>query len=137
VAKVDTGFCGACARPFHYSLIHNGFADSTYAYCDTCGMTAFVSAWDKSIPRAAKLKVHGPINPEAEKLLAPCACGGIFRADALPRCPHCSVPLSADGAAQYLEENAPGTVKGWRWQRSWQGLYAIVIEGRSCKGRWR
>ena len=137
MAKLDTGNCDACARPFRYSLLHNGFADSAYAYCDKCGMTAFISAWDKAIPLAAKLKAHGPINPEAEILLAPCVCGGTFRADASPRCPHCSVPLSADGAAKYIEENASGTSKGWRWQRSWQGLYAIVIEGRSCKGSWR
>jgi hypothetical protein len=34
-------------------------------------MTVFVSAWDKDIP-AAKLKAHGPANPEAEAMLAPC-----------------------------------------------------------------
>jgi hypothetical protein len=60
LAKVDTGTCNACARPFRYSLLHSGFADSAYAYCDKCGMTAFVSAWNKAIPLAAKLKAQGP-----------------------------------------------------------------------------
>jgi hypothetical protein len=100
-------------------------------------MTVFASAWDKDVPPAAKLKVHGPINPEAEMLLSACPCGGVFRADASPRCPRCSERLSADGAAKYIEENAPGTAKGWLWQRSWQGLYAIIVEGRSIEASWR
>ena len=137
LAKLDTGECDTCLQAFHYALIHNGFNDSAFAYCDQCGMTVLVSAWDRDTPAAAKLKVHGPVNPEAEAMLAPCPCGGAFRANALPRCPHCSVELSADVAANYIEANAPGTAKGWRWQRSWQGLYAVIVEGRSTKGRWR
>jgi len=38
--------------------------------------------------------------------------------------------LSAVTATSYIESNAPGTKKGWRWQRNWSGLYGIVIEGR-------
>jgi len=137
MTKVDTGVCEVCRQSFNYLLIHNGFGDTAYAYCDKCGRTAFVSGWSKNIPVAAKLKLHGPVNPEAEALLAPCSCGGAFRAGATPRCPHCRSPLSAELATVYLEANAPGTAKGWRWQRSWQGLYAIVIDGNSTKDPWR
>ena len=136
MAKTDTGVCEACLQTFGYSLIHNGFNDTAYAYCDKCGATAFVSGWSKETPPAAKLKVHGPINSEAEILLAPCACGGAFRGTASPRCPHCQKPLSAELATVYIEPNAPGTQKGWKWQRSWQGLYAIIVEGKSSKALW-
>jgi hypothetical protein len=91
MTKVDTGVCEVCGQSFNYLLIHNGFGDTAYAYCDKCGRTAFVSGWSKNIPVAAKLKLHGPVNPEAEALLAPCSCGGAFRAGATPRCPHCGV----------------------------------------------
>jgi hypothetical protein len=33
-------------------------------------------------------------------------------------------------ATAYIEINAPGTKKGWRWQRNWQATYCIVIENR-------
>jgi hypothetical protein len=135
--NASTGICESCRQSFHYSLVHNGFGDTAYAYCDRCGTTALVSGWDKGVPPAANLKVHGPINPEAEALLMPCECGGAFRSDASPRCPHCVRPLSAEVATAYIEDNAPGTAIGWRWQRSWRGLYAMVVEGKSTKGNWR
>src|ERR1700756_1562737 len=115
MTKVDTGVCEACHQSFNYSLVHNGFGDTAYAYCDKCGRTAFVSGWSKDIPVAAKLKLHGRVNPEAEAFLAPGACGGVFRAGAPPRCPGGRTPLPAGLAAVYLEANAPGTAKGWRW----------------------
>jgi hypothetical protein len=45
--------------------------------------------------------------------------------------------LSSTAASEYLESNAPGTAKGWKWQRSWSSLYCIVIEGKSAKDPWR
>jgi uncharacterized paraquat-inducible protein A len=96
VANQETGVCEGCRLAFSYSLIHNGFGDTAYAYCDKCGTTVFVSGWRKDIPAAGKLRVHGPVNPEAEALLAPCQCGGNFRASAGPRCPHCERQLSAE-----------------------------------------
>jgi len=45
--------------------------------------------------------------------------------------------LSAERAAAYIEKNAPGTKKGWRWQQSWHGMYCVIIEGRSTKNNWR
>jgi hypothetical protein len=44
--------------------------------------------------------------------------------------------LSAEVATGYIEKNAPGTSKGWRWQRDWQGTYCIVIEGRRIDNNW-
>src|ERR1700720_1205354 len=123
MADIDTGNCESCASHFQYELLHNGFGDTAYAYCERCGRTALLSCWYSNIPPEAHLKVHGPVNIEAESLLAPCECGGAFRAAGSPRCPKCHVALSAEASMSFIEANAPGTVKGWRWQRSWQGLY--------------
>ena len=43
-----TGTCESCGHSFDYMLIHNGFNDSAFAYCDSCGMTAL---FDRGVPR--------------------------------------------------------------------------------------
>lgn len=128
--------CDACHAQFSYYLIHNGFNDSAYAYCDTCGQTALLSGWAGNIPKDVDLRIHQPIAPELEEHLAACSCGGRFRAHASPRCPHCRHPLAAASLTHQIEENAPGTKGGWRWQQDWSGLYAIVIEDRMTRDNW-
>jgi hypothetical protein len=129
------GTCESCGRTFSYRLIHNGFNDSAFAYCDRCGCEATLSGWHKA--PEAQLKVHGPVNPEAEALLQPCSCGGTFRATASPRCPHCHTALSPEAARSYIEAHAPGTANGWRWQGAWSGLYSVIVEGRWVQDNWR
>lgn len=99
-------------------------------------MTGFMSAYREDIPQAARFANFGPVSAETEAMLVPCACGGKFRRDASPRCPMCKSKLSAEQATWWLERDAPGTAAGWRWQRSWAGLYALVIEHRSMDLRW-
>ena len=130
------GTCEHCRRTFHYQLAHNGFGDSAYAYCDRCGYTVTVDAWSRH-PADLQLQYQRPLPPEAEPFLKPCPCGGKFRADAEPRCPHCNLPLSARLAASYIEANAPGTAKGWRWDRRWNGVYSIIIERRAVANWWK
>ena len=133
----DTAWCESCRVGFTYFLVHNGFNDSAYAYCDTCGMTALLSGWSKKIPAGVNLKIHEVISESVEPFLQKCTCGGTFRRDASPRCPRCNSKLSATEAAKYIEANAPGAKKGWRWQRNWQGLYCITIEGRVVNDNWK
>ena len=130
----DKGTCEHCHRDFGYFLVHNGFNDSTYAYCEKCGQTALLDGW--KMPKGLTVKIHQSITSEAESFLKLCPCGGTFRSNANPRCPHCLQPLSADAVAEFIERNAPGTVKGWRWQRNWTGLYCILIEDRVVKDNW-
>ena len=137
VVSPQHGVCETCRLKFEYSLIHNGFADTAYAYCDRCGTVTLLSGWYENIPKDAPLRVQGPIEAKTERWLQACACGGTFRRDASPRCPHCNSCLSAELATRYLERNAPGTKKGWRWQRSWLGTYSIVIAGRIVNNNWR
>jgi hypothetical protein len=131
----DIGTCERCKQRFSYALIHNGFNDSAYAYCNSCGCTAFFSAWSP-VPDGVSISFHQCITSDIEPYLKSCDCGGHFRAGAAPRCPHCKHPLAAEVAAEYLEANAPGTAKGWQWQRNWIGLYSIIVEGRSVKAPW-
>ncbi len=131
----DTGKCDSCSKSFQYDLLHNGFNESTYAYCNECGMLAILSAW--KVPTGIKLNAQQMIEPEIESYLAPCQCGGQFKAGASPRCPHCHIPLSTDKATKWIEANAPGTAKGWKWQRSWTGIYPISIEKHYVHECWK
>ena len=130
------GTCENCGTEFKAKLIHNGFNESAYTYCDKCGITGFIDGWRTDIPESAELKAHGKITEKTQSLLAPCKCGGTFRCDSSPRCPNCQSVLSATAAAQWIEEQSPGTEKGWRWQNSWEGLYAIVVNDRAEELRW-
>jgi hypothetical protein len=134
--KDGTLRCNACSSEFEYFLIHNGFNDSAYAYCDTCGTSTLLGIWAKNIPKAVTFKPHGPIDASIEPFLRPCSCGGHFRVGAVPRCPRCRSALSADGVTTTIEKNAPGTKVGWRWQRSWDGIYSIVIDRRYEEDNW-
>jgi hypothetical protein len=133
--KYDTGHCEHCKKTFGYYLIHNGFNESSYAYCNSCGMTALLDGW--KIPKGVQIPRHQNISAKIEPLLQPCKCGGTFKAGASPRCPHCREPLSATEAASYIEAQAEGAKKGWRWQRSWTELYCIIIEEKIAHDVWK
>ncbi len=81
------------------------------------------------MPALPDCPIQQEICAAMEPFLKPCECNGAFRRGSSPRCLHCKQPISAD-PAPYIETNAPGTAKGWRWQRNWTGLYCIVIEDR-------
>ena len=125
--KDGDGVCEHCQSRFEYLLCHCGMAESMYAYCDSCGRTAILSEWDKRMSRLPNCPGQQEICVAMEAYLLPCECGGGFRKGASPRCPHCKHALSAEIATSYIEANAPGTKKGWRWQRNWSSIYCIDI----------
>ena len=128
------GICEHCGKVFTYYLVHCGFSDSSYAYCDTCGSTALLSLWSPTYPVSVGTLPKGDpfqeISAEWEQYLRPCGCGGRFKKGATPRCPNCNRQLSPELAANYIEKNATGAKKGWQWQRSWSALYCIVIANK-------
>jgi hypothetical protein len=130
-----TGCCEYCNDTFHYRLIHNGFGDSAFGYCDKCSYTVLLSGWSP-VARRVSFQIQQRITPDLEPLLKPCPCGGAFRASADPRCPSCARVISATKATTYIERNAPGTAKGWRWQQSWSGIYSIVINEKIVQDWW-
>jgi hypothetical protein len=137
MTRVDGhGECEHCHHKFPYYLIHNGFNDSFYAYCDRCGRTALISSWvfvkERRLTEEQQRNLpQGQIARRLEADLSSCECGGRFLAGASPRCPACNEVLSPERAAEWIEANASGAKKGWRWQRSWSGLYCIVVNGLS------
>jgi hypothetical protein len=80
---------------------------------------------------------HRSITSKAEPYLAACECGGEFKAGAAPGCPHCKRELSATRAGAWIEANAPGAKKGWKWQNDWVSLYAIIIDHRFVRNPLR
>ena len=128
--EVSTGTCEHCRQQFGYWLLHCEFSDSIYAYCDLSGKSAVFSLWDKRM-------VHQEMCSGMEPYLMPCDCGGNFKKGSKPRCPHCNNNLSAEFASSYLERNAPGTQKGWRWQRDWTALDCIVVEDKWIESNFR
>jgi hypothetical protein len=135
--KKDIGTCDRCGKQFEYYLVHNGFNESAYAYCDKCGRSAILDYYSKSVPKGIGFGYGKEIDSAWERWLEPCECGGRYKGGAQPRCPHCGNELSAEAATQYLEANAPGAKGGWRWQRTWRGLYCIVINDRWVEDNWR
>lgn len=131
------GICEHCNRTFRYTLVHNGFNGSSYAYCGTCGLTALLSEWQLPPGLPVRVPPFAPISREVESFLEPCSCGGPSVSGACPRCPHCRAVLSAVHAADYIEAQAAGTAKGWRWQRDWEGCYCIIIENRVVNDNWK
>lgn len=125
------GQCEHCGKEFGYYLIHSGFNNSFYAYCATGGMTADFSLYDQRVPTNLRAsQAFQEICVELEPYIQSCVCGGSFKRGSASRCPHCTQPLSAQNAAVYIEGNAPGSSKGWHWQRNWHDTYCIVIENR-------
>lgn len=93
--------------------------------------------WDKRMPKLPNCPGHQEMCATMEPYLKPCDCGGRFKRGSLPRCPHCKTALSAELATGFIEQNAPGTKKGWRWQRNWSDIYCIVIENNSIHDNFR
>lgn len=135
--KDGDGICEHCHSHFEYWLCHCGMAESGYAYCESCGRTAILSEWDKRRPRLPDCPGQQEICAAMESYLLPCECGGSFKKGATPRCPHCNQVLSAELATVYIEANAPGAKKGWRWQRNWSGIYCIVVEEKRVMDNFR
>ena len=131
--KDGEGQCNSCGSLFPYFLIHNGFNESAYAYCSGCGMTCILDTGYEDRPGIPR---HRSVEAAGERKIAPCICGGKFRAGALPRCPHCRVALDATKVTEFIERNALGAKLGWRWQKNWVGLYCIVIDARYVINNW-
>jgi hypothetical protein len=128
------GLCRACGTHFRFDLIHNGFNDSSFAYCGMCGRTALCSHW--KWPPSVPLAGYGPLQPEHTTHLRRCACGGYFHTHAMPRCPSCRSAFDPVEAASWIEAAAGSTGRGWRWQRTWQGLYAVSVGEPALTDPW-
>jgi hypothetical protein len=126
------GSCEHCGQNFNFGILHVGMEEMSYAYCNACGRAAILSCWSRRWPKGIKC-TQAEIAREMEAHLKLCECGGKFAKGNSPRCPRCNQILSPEKAAEYIESQSPGARKGWRWQRTWNGVYCAVIEDRKVK----
>ena len=91
-----TGSCDHCW--WHLQLPTDsqyGFNESAYAYCNQCSFTVLLSGWaGHPAARRVNLRIHERMTPDVEPLLKRCPCGGVFLAEADPKCPRCAQTLS-------------------------------------------
>lgn len=126
--KPHTGSCDLCRRRFAFELVHSGMNRCAYAYCSECGIAGLLEARPAKRLRGER---HGMISSCIEAALAPCGCGGRFLSGSAPRCPACRETLDPDQASAYIDPAVQPVAAGWKWQKSWQGLYCIVVEKRT------
>ncbi len=132
------GDCEHCGQAYRYSLLHAGFGDCSYAYCDCCGQLAtfsYSSSFLLSMPRI--VSPHQVIDAAWEPFIRSCTCGGTFRREASPRCVVCTQPLSALYATGHFEHNFASNGRNWRWQRNWTDTYCLEIEDPTQPGAMR
>jgi hypothetical protein len=132
------GDCEHCCRVYNYSLLHAGFGDFSYAYCDSCGILAtfnYSSSFFLSLPRLTNQ--HQVIEQSWEPFILPCGCGGHFRGGVSPRCVFCHEAFSAEYAAHHVERNSVGAGRGWRWQKNWTDVYCMALEDPQNPGTLR
>lgn len=132
----DIGSCENCNQRFSYALIHNGFNDSAYAYCDTCGCVAS-SLLGREPPTASRFASTARLPRTSSGTLIDVAAGVSFelkhRRDARIADTHSRLMSPPD----ILRRMRQGPRKDGAGNVNWQGLYCIIVEGRSIKAPWK
>lgn len=131
------GWCDKCRIEFNFSAIHNGFNETTYAYCDTCGKTCFLEEYFKEIPEKCKwffdtAQRYEKISERLEPYLEKCSCGGNFRRNAVPRCPQCRQKLDPLEVNKHVKSD-----EKYKWQNDWTGIYAMIIKDNKVYNNWK
>jgi hypothetical protein len=131
------GFCERCGAMFSCRLVNDERNGSEHYFCQLCGRTAIVSVTEMEARFGDRERsVLGFEIFVVEDNLANCECGGRFKMLGAPRCPSCRKVLSAPLATRWIEGNAQAAHSGRRWQRTWSGLFAIVIGERVVVDPW-
>lgn len=96
--------CQACKGQIRVEVYHLGFSDMDCMYCDSCPSVLLLvdhARLEHRVgPRPAQRAGEAgweewnrhllPYFAKLESLFRPCACGGSYRAWAVPRCPKCN-----------------------------------------------
>jgi uncharacterized protein with PIN domain len=92
--------CPECNYEINVSypdIIHSGFNDSGFLYCDRSGDLLTWGIYDKRYRELVGDVAPWDLNEEEKKViesaLIQCPCGGTFKFAALPRCPNCNSVL--------------------------------------------
>lgn len=80
------------------NIIHSGFNDSGFMYCDNCPNILTWSIYDRNYEKLVNGKVPWLLNDSEKNLIEEsvikCESGGNFRFSAKPRCPNCNNIIS-------------------------------------------
>lgn len=87
--------CGKNIRLKQKYPYHAGFSDVGFLYCNTCPTILILEVYGLGFKELfGKTKLPWSLTSQEKKKvedhLKPCPCGGRFRFDAYPRCPHCN-----------------------------------------------
>jgi hypothetical protein len=125
--------CASCAKTFSVALLHNGFNNSEFLYCDTCHRVAILNFYSRRSNLLLQLAdMSGGVlwswrnsieaNRDIEMRLSPCQCGGHFSFQAAPHCPICRAALNLQDVLRQLNVRQG-------WNNGWRGIYCLVVEG--------
>ena len=124
------GDCEHCLRTFRYTLLHAGFGDFSYAYCDCCGMLATFNYSDSILVNLPPPYRTAPGNrlPTGSRFSIPAHAADIFAQELRRVACSATRALSAEHAAAHIERNSVGaaadgtgketgpTCIAWRWK---------------------
>jgi len=90
--------CPHCHKVIHLKQkypYHAGFSNQGFIYCDSCPNIFEFHSYNQSYISVLGKHIHPWSLSSSEKKkvednLKPCPCGGYFRFNAYPRCPHCN-----------------------------------------------
>jgi len=97
--EISCPHCSKVIRLRQKNPYHAGFSNQGFMYCDSCSATLEFGSYNQEYVKIVGDKHPWMLSTEekakVEDHLRPCACGGRFRFDALPRCPFCDCELAA------------------------------------------
>ena len=127
--------CSACGQDFKVRVVHSGFSNDEFLYCDRSHHVAVLEIYSRTSSLLLRLadecgrglwdwRESAEYRARIEGALRSCPCGGRFTFSAGPRCPRCRVPLALDEVRAQVElfGNA-----GWR------GAYYLILDDGSVE----
>ena len=147
--------CYHCQFSFKFYSAHAGFGDEIFFYCDLCGAVACIDFYRKEynhfcekhglrrpyakheIPLFAKRFKNMKI--EIAQNLAPCACGGRFATNAIPRCPTCNKALQWKDMVDVIDEASESFTPHYFRKfvkKGWRDIYYFVFNDRLIRNNW-
>lgn len=88
--------CPSCVRTIRTKqeyFYHAGFSNMGFLYCSQCTaifeFSSFNDCYERLFPDKHPWSLTEQEKRKFEKHIKKCPCGGCFRFDALPKCPHC------------------------------------------------
>lgn len=121
--------CPTCKHSYYGRVLHAGFDDSEFLYCDRCFRIALLSIYSRSadillrlaVPALWSWRESAASRIEIEASLRGCECGGRFTFDAVPKCFNCQSVLPLETILEAFGAH------GW-WGVGWRGFYCLIQE---------